>query len=433
MKVAYFSMEFAVDDRLPIYAGGLGVLAGDHLKSASDLQLPLVAVGLLYRQGYFTQVIDEDGRQREEYPEADLSGVGLVKEDVTVEVDLAGETTRIDVWRLDVGNVPLYLLESDALVPRLYTIDREERIRQEVVIGVAGVRALKALGHEPTVYHLNEGHAAFASLERIRERGPRTRPIVHRLHHAHPRAGGKRGLRAGARAALRRRAGRAGGAELGLPRAGRRGRPDAARPEDRGIRERRLRTARRGLARDVARLRDRVDNERGARPHLAEGHAARREQARPHRLRPRPDGRRARPRPVDDRLHAAFRHLQARDAPLPGARPTRGAPRPGRGQRQGPSGRRRWQGTDRADHRTRARATLRGTHRLRPELQHGGGLVRHLRLGHLAEQPPPADGGLGNERHEGGDERRPEPVRPGRLVAGGLLARDRLGDSGRVG
>ena len=171
MKVAYFSMEFAVDDRLPIYAGGLGVLAGDHLKSASDLQVPLVAVGLLYRQGYFTQVIDETGRQQEEYPEADLSGVGLVKEDVTVEVDLAGETTPVDVWRLDVGSVPLYLLESEALVPRLYTIDQEERIRQEVVIGVAGVRALKALGHEPTVYHLNEGHAAFASLERIREEG----------------------------------------------------------------------------------------------------------------------------------------------------------------------------------------------------------------------------------------------------------------------
>jgi starch phosphorylase len=139
VKVAYFSMEFAVDDRLPIYAGGLGVLAGDHLKSSSDLGLPLVAVGLLYRQGYFTQVIDEDGRQREEYPEADLSGVGLVKENVSVGLELAGETVRVDVWRLDVGSVPLYLLESDALVPRLYTIDREERIRQEVVIGVGGV------------------------------------------------------------------------------------------------------------------------------------------------------------------------------------------------------------------------------------------------------------------------------------------------------
>jgi starch phosphorylase len=171
VKVAYFSMEFAVDDRLPIYAGGLGVLAGDHLKSCSDLQIPLVAVGLLYRQGYFTQVIDGEGRQREEYPEADLSGVGLVREDVTVEVDLAGETVPVTVWRLDVGSVPLYLLESDALVPRLYTIDREERIRQEVVLGVGGVRALRALGHEPTVWHLNEGHAAFAALERIRDEG----------------------------------------------------------------------------------------------------------------------------------------------------------------------------------------------------------------------------------------------------------------------
>jgi glycogen phosphorylase len=168
VKVAYFSMEYAIDDRLPIYAGGLGVLAGDHLKSSSDLGLPLVGIGLLYRQGYFTQVIDENGRQREEYPEVDLSDVGLVKEEVSVEVDLAGETVPVDVWRLDVGNVPLYLLESNALVPRLYTIDREERIRQEVVIGVGGVRALAALGHDPTVFHLNEGHAAFAALERIR-------------------------------------------------------------------------------------------------------------------------------------------------------------------------------------------------------------------------------------------------------------------------
>jgi starch phosphorylase len=184
MKVAYFSMEFAVDDRLPIYAGGLGVLAGDHMKSSSDLGVPLVAVGLLYRQGYFTQVIDADGRQREEYPEADLSGVGLVKEDVSVEVELAGETAPVDIWRLDVGSVPLYLLESDALVPRLYTIDREERIRQEVVIGVGGVRALAVLGHEPTVFHLNEGHAAFAALERIRahvERGASTDEALERV------------------------------------------------------------------------------------------------------------------------------------------------------------------------------------------------------------------------------------------------------------
>jgi starch phosphorylase len=168
VKVAYFSMEFALDDRLPIYAGGLGVLAGDHLKSASDLGAPIVAVGLLYRQGYFVQVIDEAGRQREEYPDIDPEAVGLVREPVSVEVELAEETVPVGVWRLDIGSVPLYLLESDALVPRLYTIDREERIRQEVVIGVGGVRALAALGHEPTACHLNEGHAAFASLERIR-------------------------------------------------------------------------------------------------------------------------------------------------------------------------------------------------------------------------------------------------------------------------
>jgi glycogen phosphorylase len=167
MLVAYFSMEFAVDDRLPIYAGGLGVLAGDHLRSASDLGVPIVGVGLLYRQGYFRQVIDDEGRQREEYPDTDPEPVGLVREPVSVEVELGEETVGVDVW-LDVGSVPLYLLESDAIVPRFYTIDREERIRQEVVIGVGGVRALAALGHEPTVFHLNEGHAAFAALERRR-------------------------------------------------------------------------------------------------------------------------------------------------------------------------------------------------------------------------------------------------------------------------
>jgi len=168
VKIAYFSMEFAVDDRLPIYAGGLGVLAGDHLRSSSDLGVPIVGLGLLYRQGYFRQVVDDEGRQREEYPDTDPEAVGLVRESVSIEVELGEETVGVDVWRLDVGSVPLYLLESDAIVPRLYTIDREERIRQEVVIGVGGVRALAALGHEPTVFHLNEGHAAFAALERLR-------------------------------------------------------------------------------------------------------------------------------------------------------------------------------------------------------------------------------------------------------------------------
>ena len=193
--VAYFSMEYAVDDRLPIYAGGLGVLAGDHLRSASDLGVPLVAVGLLYREGYFRQVLDGQGRQREEYPATDPERAGLVREPVSVEVELGDETVRADVWRLDVGRVPLYLLESDAIVPRLYTIDREERIRQEVVLGVGGVRALAALGHAPAVFHLNEGHAAFAALERLRVlveehghgrgRSARARARHDGLHHPH--------------------------------------------------------------------------------------------------------------------------------------------------------------------------------------------------------------------------------------------------------
>jgi len=166
--VAYFSMEFGVEARLPIYSGGLGVLAGDHLKAAAELGVPLVGVGLFYRGGYFTQTVSGEGRQTESYNANDPEALGLVREQVDVEVELAGETVQAAVWRYDVGPIPLYLLDVDWLTDALYGGDREHRIRQELLLGVGGVRALAALGIEPTVFHVNEGHSAFLTIERAR-------------------------------------------------------------------------------------------------------------------------------------------------------------------------------------------------------------------------------------------------------------------------
>ena len=168
LLVAYFSMEFGLHERLPIYSGGLGVLAGDHLKAAAELGVPLVGVGLLYRGGYFRQGIDAAGRQTEDYQPVDPESVGVVREPVSVSVDLAGEMIEAAVWSKEVGSVTLYLLEVDWLTDSLYGGDREHRIRQELLLGVGGVRALAALGIEPTVFHLNEGHSAFLQIERTR-------------------------------------------------------------------------------------------------------------------------------------------------------------------------------------------------------------------------------------------------------------------------
>jgi starch phosphorylase len=182
LLVAYFSPEFGVDPTLPVYSGGLGVLAGDHLKSAGDLGIPLVGVGLLYRRGYFRQDVVR-GRQRERYPEVDPGQLGLTLErdgdgrPLVVEVELAEETVSLRIWRLDVRGTLLYLLDSDfeessdstrEVTDVLYGGDREHRIRQELALGVGGSRALTVLGLEPSVFHLNEGHAAFLALERIR-------------------------------------------------------------------------------------------------------------------------------------------------------------------------------------------------------------------------------------------------------------------------
>jgi starch phosphorylase len=181
--VAYFSSEFGLDESLPIYSGGLGVLSGDHLKSASELGLPLVAIGLLYREGYFRQQLDETGRQVERYPVNDFDRLPVTREGLTVTVELAHGATgpvpvQAQVWRAQVGRTRLYLLDTDVeenpdwareITDALYGGDREHRIHQEIVLGVGGIRALRELGIEATVYHLNEGHSAFLQLERLRE------------------------------------------------------------------------------------------------------------------------------------------------------------------------------------------------------------------------------------------------------------------------
>ena len=182
-QAAYFSCEFGIDEGLPIYSGGLGVLSGDTLKSASDLGLPLVGVGLLYQKGYFRQILSLDGWQQELYPNNDWYNMPVTIErdgegkSLRIEVEMAGEKVRARIWRVQIGRVPLYLLDTNVkensprareITGTLYGGDREMRIRQEIILGIGGVRALRALGIAPTVYHMNEGHSAFLALERIR-------------------------------------------------------------------------------------------------------------------------------------------------------------------------------------------------------------------------------------------------------------------------
>jgi starch phosphorylase len=181
--IAYFCAEFGFHESLPIYSGGLGILAGDHCKAASDLQLPFVAVGLLYRQGYFTQTIDGEGNQRAEYFDSEFEDLPITPvqredgSDLYVDVPLPGRGLRAKVWQVRIGHVGLFLLDTDlaenserdrGITHRLYGGDASTRIEQEIVLGVGGVRALTAMGIRPTVWHINEGHAAFLILERVR-------------------------------------------------------------------------------------------------------------------------------------------------------------------------------------------------------------------------------------------------------------------------
>jgi starch phosphorylase len=180
--IAYFSMEYGIHESINLYSGGLGILSGDHLKAASDLKLPIVGVGLLYNQGYFTQFFDHTGWQRERYPENEINNMPLTQvmekdgSELFIKVRLLDREIAASVWKLEVGNVELYLLDTELpqnpaefreITSRLYGGDRKMRLEQELLLGIGGYRALVRLGYEPAVCHMNEGHAAFLSLARI--------------------------------------------------------------------------------------------------------------------------------------------------------------------------------------------------------------------------------------------------------------------------
>ncbi len=183
--IAYFSAEYGLDETIPIYSGGLGILSGDHLKSASDLGLPFVAIGLLYKNGYFQQKINRYGNQENLYNNLDLENLPILpvkndkNEDFIIDVKLPRKKLYLKVWQINVGRIKLYLLDSDIeqnsdkeykeITLKLYGGDQEMRIRQEIVLGMAGVRLLKKLGIQPTIYHMNEGHSAFLNLELIKD------------------------------------------------------------------------------------------------------------------------------------------------------------------------------------------------------------------------------------------------------------------------
>lgn len=183
-QVVYFSAEFGLHESISIYSGGLGVLAGDFLKAASDVAMPMVGMGLLYREGYFRQYLNADGWQQEQYPENDFYNLPLeivrdkTGKEIHVEVDYPDRPVTARIWRCQVGRVPLYLLDCDfdvnhpddrEITGQLYGGDRDMRIRQEIMLGMGGIRALRILGVQPTMYHMNEGHSAFMTLERIRD------------------------------------------------------------------------------------------------------------------------------------------------------------------------------------------------------------------------------------------------------------------------
>ena len=183
VRIAYFSAEFAIHECLPFYSGGLGGLAGDHVKSADEMGLPLVGVGLAYQQGYYRQHLNTDGWQQEHYPDNDFYNLPLTLvrgddgQEIIIEISLPQRVVQARIWRLDVGRVPLFLLDSNLpvnepydreITARLYGGDLDMRIRQELLLGIGGIRALAKVGYHPSVCHMNEGHSAFLGLERIR-------------------------------------------------------------------------------------------------------------------------------------------------------------------------------------------------------------------------------------------------------------------------
>ncbi len=183
LKIAYFSAEFGLHECMPVYSGGLGVLAGDHLKSNSDLGIPIIGVGLLYQRGYFQQYLNPDGWQQERYKVIDFANTPITTvkdesgEPVMVKVEMPGREVYIQCWQVDVGRVPLFLLDTNLeknssedrnITDELYGGDQEKRIKQEIILGIGGYRMLKTLNLSPEVIHMNEGHSAFAALERMR-------------------------------------------------------------------------------------------------------------------------------------------------------------------------------------------------------------------------------------------------------------------------
>ena len=194
--IAYFSMEFAIHESLGVYSGGLGVLSGDHCKAASDLGVPLIGIGLLYRSGYFRQSVDADGYQQHIYPDYDFARLPVLPVEapgggvLTVPIDLPGRVVQAAVWKAQVGRVPVLMLDTDIplndpadrpITGVLYVRGREMRLCQEIVLGVGGVRALRALGIHPAVWHMNEGHVAFLGLERAREQVARGEGLTEAL------------------------------------------------------------------------------------------------------------------------------------------------------------------------------------------------------------------------------------------------------------
>jgi starch phosphorylase len=180
--IAYFSMEFGIHESLPLFAGGLGILSGDHLKAASNLALPLVGIGLMYQHGYFRQFLSPEGWQQEAYPETDLYKLPADRmqdeagNDVRVTVDGPDGPFDAVIWKIMIGRIPLYLLDTNIadnsavnreITSRLYAGDAKIRLAQEILLGIGGVRALSAMGIKPKILHMNEGHSAFASLERL--------------------------------------------------------------------------------------------------------------------------------------------------------------------------------------------------------------------------------------------------------------------------